>query len=103
MIRYSRSPEARGLTNREWSPVMRFFQTDNLSVTQAADGVASLLLDVLDHSMNVFNRQVLADLDAAIDRIAGEPAVKLLVIRSGKPTGFIAGADLHEFTTVTKP
>jgi len=82
---------------------MALFQTDNLSVTLAADGVATLLLDVLDHSMNVFNRQVLADLDAAFDRIAADPAVKLLVIRSGKPTGFIAGADLHEFTTVTKP
>jgi 3-hydroxyacyl-CoA dehydrogenase/enoyl-CoA hydratase/3-hydroxybutyryl-CoA epimerase len=82
---------------------MALFQTDNLSVTLAADGVATLLLDVLDHSMNVFNRQVLADLDAAFDRITAEPAVKLLLIRSGKPTGFIAGADLHEFTTVTKP
>src|SRR5262245_21034301 len=82
---------------------MALFQTDNLSVTLAADGVATLLLDVLDHSMNVFNRQVLADLDAAFDRIAADPAVKLLVIRSGKPTGFIAGADLHQFTTVTNP
>jgi 3-hydroxyacyl-CoA dehydrogenase/enoyl-CoA hydratase/3-hydroxybutyryl-CoA epimerase len=83
--------------------LMACFQTDNLHITQNPDGVATLVLDVAERSMNVFTRQVLFDLDAALDRIAGERGLRLLVIRSGKPTGFIAGADLQEFTRVTGP
>jgi 3-hydroxyacyl-CoA dehydrogenase/enoyl-CoA hydratase/3-hydroxybutyryl-CoA epimerase len=79
---------------------MSFFQTDNLVVNRQPDGIAELVLDVKDRPLNVFNRQVMADLDAALDRVAAEPAIQCLVIKSGKATGFLAGADLHEFTSV---
>jgi 3-hydroxyacyl-CoA dehydrogenase/enoyl-CoA hydratase/3-hydroxybutyryl-CoA epimerase len=81
---------------------MPFFQAENLRVELQPNGVAVLWLDVPGRSMNVFNRQVLADLDAALDRLAAEPSVQLLVIRSAKPAGFLAGADLHEFTKVAR-
>jgi 3-hydroxyacyl-CoA dehydrogenase/enoyl-CoA hydratase/3-hydroxybutyryl-CoA epimerase len=82
---------------------MAFYQTDNLHVARNDDGVATLVLDVAERSMNVFTRQVLSDLDAALDRISAEPGLRRLEIQSGKPTGFIAGADLHEFTRVATP
>ena len=45
-------------------------------------------------SVNVLTQQVLADLEQAIDRIAAEKSFRLLIIRSGKPGTFIAGADV---------
>jgi 3-hydroxyacyl-CoA dehydrogenase/enoyl-CoA hydratase/3-hydroxybutyryl-CoA epimerase len=44
---------------------------------------------------------VLTDLDAALDAVAREPRVPLLVLRSSKKTGFLAGADVREFLDVT--
>jgi 3-hydroxyacyl-CoA dehydrogenase/enoyl-CoA hydratase/3-hydroxybutyryl-CoA epimerase len=82
---------------------MAFFQTENLHISQLADGVAALVLDVAGRSVNVFNRQVLAELEAALDRVAGASSFKLLIIRSGKDSGFLAGADLHEFHSVASP
>ncbi|HYT93711.1 MAG TPA: 3-hydroxyacyl-CoA dehydrogenase NAD-binding domain-containing protein [Gemmataceae bacterium] len=82
---------------------MAFFQTDNLWVNQLDDGVAALILDMPDRSVNVLARRVLADLDAALDRVAGESSFRLLVIRSGKPGTFIAGADVHELLALGSP
>jgi len=79
------------------------FTTDNLRIEHADNGRATLWLDVAGRSVNVFNRQVLADLDAAFDQLATDPALRLLVIRGAKPSGFIAGADLHEFTQIQSP
>src|SRR5262249_34238665 len=76
------------------------FQAAALRIDQDAEGTATLWLDVPDRSVNVFNRGLLDDLDAALDRVAATPAVRLLVVRSGKPSGFLAGADLHDFAAI---
>jgi 3-hydroxyacyl-CoA dehydrogenase/enoyl-CoA hydratase/3-hydroxybutyryl-CoA epimerase len=75
------------------------FQTSNLRV-ERVNNTALLTLDVADRSVNVFNRQVLADLDAALDQVAASADLRLLVIRSSKESGFLAGADLQEFAAV---
>ncbi|WP_336963444.1 3-hydroxyacyl-CoA dehydrogenase NAD-binding domain-containing protein [Sphingobium aquiterrae] len=61
-----------------------------------ADGIATLTIDVPDQSMNVIGPDFIADLGAAIDRIAGEPEIKGAVICSGKDSGFMAGMDLKQ-------
>jgi 3-hydroxyacyl-CoA dehydrogenase/enoyl-CoA hydratase/3-hydroxybutyryl-CoA epimerase len=76
------------------------FQTVNLRLEQFVPDTVFLWLDVAERNVNVFNRQVLADLDRALDHVAANPAVHVLVIRSAKPSGFIAGADLNEFAVV---
>src|SRR5262249_30688557 len=81
------------------APPMSLFQTNNLRV-ERFNTTALLTLDVAGRSVNVFNRQVLADLDAALDRVAATPDLRLLVVRSGKESGFLAGADLQEFSAV---
>ncbi|HKY82127.1 MAG TPA: enoyl-CoA hydratase-related protein, partial [Sphingobium sp.] len=58
------------------------------------DGIATLTINVPDQSMNVIGPELLADLDAAITRIASEEAIKGAVIASGKDSGFLAGMDL---------
>jgi 3-hydroxyacyl-CoA dehydrogenase / enoyl-CoA hydratase / 3-hydroxybutyryl-CoA epimerase len=82
---------------------MAVFQTPNLRLEQRPDGIALVRLDVAGRSVNVFNREVLTDLDAALDRVAADDAVRLLVLRSDKKSGFIAGADLQELAAVRGP
>ena len=59
-----------------------------------ADGILTLTIDVPEQSMNVITPEVSADLAAAIARIKSEEAIKGAVLTSGKPSGFMAGADL---------
>ena len=62
-----------------------------------ADGIATLTIDVPGQSMNVIGPDLLADVDAAITRIASEEAIRGAVIASGKDSGFMAGMDLKFF------
>ena len=61
-----------------------------------ADGVAWAVLDKAGASANTLSEDVLAELDQILDRLDHEPPTGL-VIRSAKPAGFIAGADVNEF------
>ncbi len=79
---------------------MSWFQAETLRVDQEPGGVGVLWFDVPGRPLNVFNRQVLADLEAALDRVDADSAIHVLVARSAKSSGFLAGADLHEFAKV---
>ncbi|MGA3158626.1 MAG: enoyl-CoA hydratase-related protein, partial [Steroidobacteraceae bacterium] len=67
-----------------------------------ADGIAWLTLDRPDKSANALSADILHELDAQLEALAGARP-KGLVIRSGKKSGFIAGADIREFTTLRSP
>jgi 3-hydroxyacyl-CoA dehydrogenase/enoyl-CoA hydratase/3-hydroxybutyryl-CoA epimerase len=75
---------------------MSIFQSDTLKVERDSDGSFVLILDVPGKELNVISRQVLADLESALEAVAAQPRVPVLVIRSGKKAGFLAGLDLHE-------
>lgn len=60
-----------------------------------ADGVAILSIDLKDRPMNVMTPEFLADLAAAVERVATDDGIRGAVITSGKDA-FMAGADLHE-------
>jgi 3-hydroxyacyl-CoA dehydrogenase/enoyl-CoA hydratase/3-hydroxybutyryl-CoA epimerase len=66
----------------------------NFTFSVDADGVALAAWDMADRSMNVITPGVMADLDALIDHVAGDAAIKGCVITSGKPDSFSGGADL---------
>src|SRR5579871_4777026 len=55
-----------------------------------------LVLDKPGSSANTLGRQVLEDLATQLSALETQ-SLRGLVIRSGKPSGFIAGADVHEF------
>jgi 3-hydroxyacyl-CoA dehydrogenase/enoyl-CoA hydratase/3-hydroxybutyryl-CoA epimerase len=76
---------------------MPIFTSPSLRVERDTDGSGVLILDVPGRSVNVFTRQVFADLGAALGRLEDERNLPVLVVRSGKPSGFVAGADLSEF------
>jgi 3-hydroxyacyl-CoA dehydrogenase/enoyl-CoA hydratase/3-hydroxybutyryl-CoA epimerase len=68
------------------------------TVVREPDGVATLTLDIPGKSANTLGAAVLQELADALDEIERSPPAGL-IIRSGKPSGFIAGADINEFTT----
>jgi len=62
-----------------------------------ADGIAWLVFDKAGSSTNTLSSDVFDELHAALAELAASPP-KGLVIRSGKENGFIAGADIDQFT-----
>jgi 3-hydroxyacyl-CoA dehydrogenase / enoyl-CoA hydratase / 3-hydroxybutyryl-CoA epimerase len=65
-----------------------------------ADGIVWLIADKPGTSTNVLSSQVLRELDGLLDRISIPPPRAVVVI-SAKKSGFIAGADIKEFTGIT--
>ncbi|MFC6488927.1 3-hydroxyacyl-CoA dehydrogenase NAD-binding domain-containing protein [Nitratireductor sp. GCM10026969] len=65
----------------------------NFTVETDADGITLVTWDMPDRSMNVFTEEVMDELEAIVDRLASDEAVKGAVITSGKET-FSGGADL---------
>ncbi|HNB63595.1 MAG TPA: 3-hydroxyacyl-CoA dehydrogenase NAD-binding domain-containing protein [Rhodocyclaceae bacterium] len=64
-----------------------------------ADGLAWATLNVADAATNTLGRAVLDELGALLDDLDRQPPTGL-AIRSGKPAGFIAGANIEEFTRI---
>lgn len=62
-----------------------------------ADGVATAILDKAGESANSLSVAVMGELARLLDAF-DKQAPKALIIRSGKEAGFIAGADIQEFT-----
>src|SRR6201995_2242174 len=74
----------------------------NFKLTRDADGVAWLLFDRADASANTLSADVMEEFDAALAAIETERPTGL-IIRSAKPSGFIAGADVNEFRGAADP
>ncbi len=64
-----------------------------------ADGTAWLTFDKADATTNTLSAAVLAELGTVLDALESDPPAGM-VIRSGKANGFIAGADVDEFSAV---
>ncbi|MGL4550051.1 MAG: 3-hydroxyacyl-CoA dehydrogenase NAD-binding domain-containing protein [Gemmataceae bacterium] len=63
---------------------------------EVTDGVAVLTLDQPGSRANTLGQAVLGDLEAALADLRSRTGVTGLILRSGKPGMFIAGADLKE-------
>lgn len=74
-----------------------------LTLELPGDGVAWLVFDRPGARVNLLSRDVLARLDAflgEVEALAADGAVRALIVRSGKPGTFIAGADVGEIRGV---
>src|SRR5947208_9839109 len=69
------------------------------TIERGADGIAWLVFDKAGTATNTFSVDVVDELRAVLRELASAPP-KGLVIRSGKDSGFIAGADIQEFEGV---
>ena len=70
------------------------------TLTRDADGLARLTFDKAGATANTLSAEALAELNEALATLDADPP-KGLIIASGKASGFIAGADVDEFRTVT--
>ncbi len=62
------------------------------------DGVVVLTIDVPGEKVNTLSRGTIAAFEGLLAEAEGDAAVKAVVVRSGKPDGFVAGADIKDFT-----
>ncbi len=67
----------------------------DFTMSTDAKGVATIVWDTQDKSMNVMNEQGFRDLDALIDEALADDAIKGVVITSGKEDSFAGGMDLN--------
>ena len=72
----------------------------NFRLTHDGDGIAWLLFDRAGASANTLSADVLEEFDLVISAIENQRPAGV-VIRSAKPSGFIAGADVNEFRGAT--
>ncbi|MCB2013274.1 MAG: enoyl-CoA hydratase/isomerase family protein [Sphingobium sp.] len=68
--------------------------TNTIRYDVDSDGIATLMMDAPEQSMNVIDAQFLTDLETLVGRIATDEAVKGAIIASGKDSGFMGGMDL---------
>src|ERR1700733_14898168 len=64
------------------------------------DKIGVLTFDLPDKKVNTLGQQVLAELGERLRAIGKEPGLCGLLLRSGKPGQFIAGADLNELAAL---
>ena len=64
------------------------------------DGIARLVLDLPGEPVNKITRAVRDELDTMLATLGGDAAVRAVVLLSGKPDTFIAGADIDEFVAL---
>src|SRR6266567_2523480 len=69
------------------------------TIDRDADGIAWLVFDKTGTTTNTLSVDVFDELGAVLRELSSAPP-KGLVIRSGKDSGFIAGADIQEFERV---
>jgi 3-hydroxyacyl-CoA dehydrogenase/enoyl-CoA hydratase/3-hydroxybutyryl-CoA epimerase len=74
----------------------------HFKLTRDADGIAWLLFDRAEASANTLSAEVVEELDTVLAAFESQRPTGI-VIRSAKPSGFIAGADVNEFRGATDP
>jgi 3-hydroxyacyl-CoA dehydrogenase/enoyl-CoA hydratase/3-hydroxybutyryl-CoA epimerase len=71
-------------------------RADALTV-EVHDGIAIVTIDLPNEPVNKFSAAVIAEFDELMTQIEANSAVKAVVLISGKPDVFIAGADIDAF------
>jgi 3-hydroxyacyl-CoA dehydrogenase/enoyl-CoA hydratase/3-hydroxybutyryl-CoA epimerase len=64
------------------------------------EGVAIVTIDLPDDSVNKVTAGLRAEFGQLFGRIEGDPTLRGVVLMSGKPDTWIAGADIDEFLTI---
>jgi 3-hydroxyacyl-CoA dehydrogenase/enoyl-CoA hydratase/3-hydroxybutyryl-CoA epimerase len=67
---------------------------------ERVDGVAVLVFDLPDEPVNKLSARVKSEFEDAFGSIASDESVSAVVVISGKPDIFIAGADIDEFVAL---
>lgn len=75
----------------------------HLSITVDNQRVATVTLDAVDRSVNVFDEALLSEMRCVVSQFENQPELALIVFRSGKASGFLAGADVAHIQSIASP
>jgi 3-hydroxyacyl-CoA dehydrogenase / enoyl-CoA hydratase / 3-hydroxybutyryl-CoA epimerase len=70
------------------------------TVEATGTGIAVVAFDVPGEPVNTFGLAASTEFSAVLDRLRDDPAVLAMVLISGKPDNFMAGADINQFTEI---
>lgn len=70
-------------------------------VTALDNGIFIITINRPD-KLNALNKTVMMELDAALDEVANNSEIKAVIITGAGSKAFVAGADISEFTRLTK-
>lgn len=73
----------------------------NWKVATDADQVVWLWLDRYDSNTNTLNKSVLEELRSILELLTSSTTIRGLIIASAKSNGFIAGADIEQFSQLS--
>ncbi len=65
-----------------------------------ANHILWLTVDRQGSNVNSLNRALLSEFDQILDEIKRDKEIKAVIIRSGKSSGFVAGADIEQFVHI---
>ncbi len=75
----------------------------HLSVSVDDRNVATVTLNSADRSVNVFDEELLCEMRSVISQFELQLELALVVFRSGKASGFLAGADVARIQSIASP
>ena len=78
---------------------MSLAERQHLSLEES-DGMATLLIDRKDATVNALNTEVMHGLHAILSELSARDDIRFLFIRSDKPDVFVAGADIREIEAI---
>lgn len=78
------------------------FERDTLLFDVDEKGIAILTIN-RPEKLNALNKQVLSDLNDALDYIKKSDEIRLLIITGSGEKAFVAGADIKELSTLDQP
>jgi 3-hydroxyacyl-CoA dehydrogenase/enoyl-CoA hydratase/3-hydroxybutyryl-CoA epimerase len=81
------------------SATLNSFQ--NLRIEQDRPGVMTVVIDMPGRPVNVADESLLRDMAALLQRLESDRSLSLVVFRSGKESGFLAGADLNQLQQIS--
>jgi 3-hydroxyacyl-CoA dehydrogenase/enoyl-CoA hydratase/3-hydroxybutyryl-CoA epimerase len=70
----------------------------NFKLDIDGDGIATVVYDVPGRSMNTLTAEVIEELPRLVEQLRGNDRIKGVLLRSGKTSGFCAGADLGDLS-----
>lgn len=75
-------------------------QYEHLRLERDGRGIAVVTLDVAGLPVNIFHEDLLRELSTLVGELGEDRSCRLVVFRSAKPSGFLAGADVHHIARI---